>query len=255
MPGASDSKRSFRDLTPLWPAGVEAVFHNVAGLTGEVGLSASYRWQSEVDLLAADLMRLGEDQIYLLGISAGASLALAYVAIDPGRIAGLGLIEPAWSYLPLTTIEQHYYADLNVVLELQPNEQRDAFVRLLVQPGIELPPVTSTAQRGYQGVQRPEDTALAIVTRAMQGHCVESADLRAFRGPVYVGVGGRSNPMWRAQAAQIKAALPQTIVDVYPDRHHLDLPHHAEAERLCRALLDAWNLLPLESPSHRRLPG
>jgi pimeloyl-ACP methyl ester carboxylesterase len=125
---------------------------------------------------------------------AGASLALAYVAIDPGRIAGLGLIEPAWSYLPLTTIEQHYYADLNVVLELQPNEQRDAFVRLLVQPGIELPPVTSTAQRGYQGVQRPEDTALAIVTRAMQGHCVESADLRAFRGPVYVGVGGRSNP-------------------------------------------------------------
>ena len=140
MPGASDSKRSFRDLTPLWPAGVEAVFHNVAGLTGEVGLSASYRWQSEVDLLAADLMRLGEDQIYLLGISAGASLALAYVAIDPGRIAGLGLIEPAWSYLPLTTIEQHYYTDLNVVLELQPNEQRDAFVRLLVQPGIELPP-------------------------------------------------------------------------------------------------------------------
>lgn len=255
MPGASDSKRSFRDLTPLWPVGVEAAFHNVAGLTGELGLSASYRWQSEVDLLAADLMRLGDDQIYLLGISAGASLALAYVAIDPGRIAGLGLIEPAWSYLPLTTIEQHYYTDLNVVLELQPNEQRDAFVRLLVQPGVELPRVTSTAQRGYEGVQRPEDTGLAIVTRAMQDHCVDSADLRAFRGPVYLGVGGRSNPMWRAQAAQIKAALPQTIVDVYPDRHHLDLPHHAEAERLCRALIDAWNLLPPESPSHRRLPG
>jgi hypothetical protein len=73
-------------------------------------------------------------------------------------------------------------------------------------------------------------------------------------GPVYVGVGGRSNPIWRAQAAQIKAALPQTIVDVYPERHHLDLPHHAEAERLCRALIDAWNLLPPDSPSHRRLP-
>ncbi len=39
MPGASDSKRSFRDLTPLWPVGVEAAFHNVAGLTGELGLS------------------------------------------------------------------------------------------------------------------------------------------------------------------------------------------------------------------------
>ena len=131
MPGASDSKRSFRDLTPLWPVGVGEAFHNVAGLTGELWLSASYPWQSEVDLLAADLMRLGDDQIYLLGISAGASLALAYVAIDPGRIAGLGLIEPAWSYLPLTKIEQHYYTDLNVVLELQPNEQRDAFVQLL----------------------------------------------------------------------------------------------------------------------------
>jgi pimeloyl-ACP methyl ester carboxylesterase len=247
MPGASDSERSFSDLTPRWPIGVKAVFHNLAGLTGALELSASYRWQTEVELLAADLRRLEDDQIYLLGISGGASLALAYAAANPGQIGGLGLIEPAWSFLPLTSIEEQYFADLDAVLELQPHGQRDAFVRLLVQPGVELPPVTPTAQRGYQDVQRPEDTGLAIVTRAMQSHRVDPADLKTFRGSVYVAVGGRSNPMWRTQAAQIKGALPQTIVDVYPDRHHLDLPHHAEADRLSQALVDAWNLPQPES--------
>jgi pimeloyl-ACP methyl ester carboxylesterase len=242
MPGASDSKRSFRDLTPRWPAGVRSVFHNVAGLIGELELSSSYRWQNEIDLLAADLQRVRDERIYLLGISGGASLALAYVAAHPEEIAGLGLIEPAWSFLPLTAIERQYFAHLDDVLQLPPNKQRDAFVRLLVQPGVELPPVTPIAQRGYQGIQRSEDTGLSIVTRAVQGHHVDPADLKAFKGSVYVAVGGRSNPMWQTQAAQIKAALPQTIVDIYADRHHLDLPHHAEADRLSRALITAWNL-------------
>ncbi len=48
--------------------------------------------------------------------------------------------------------------------------------------------------------------------------------------------------MWAAQAAQITAALPQTIVEIYPDRHHLDSPHHTEAKRLTQSLLAAWHL-------------
>jgi pimeloyl-ACP methyl ester carboxylesterase len=243
MPGASDSKRTFRDLTPRWPPGVRSVFHNVAGLTGELELSTSYRWQNEIDRLAADLQRVRDEPIYLLGISGGASLALAYVAAHPEEIAGLGLIEPAWSFLPLTAIEQQYFADLDAVLQLPPDKQRDAFVRLLVQPSVvELPPVTPMAKRGYQGIQRSEDTGLSIVTRAMQSHHIDPADLKTFKGSVYIAVGGRSNPMWQTQAAQIKAALPQTIVDIYPNRHHLDLPHHAEVDRLSGALIAAWKL-------------
>jgi hypothetical protein len=89
MPGASDSKRSFKDLTPRWPAGVRSVFHNVAGLAGELELSTSYRRQNDIDLLPADLQRVRDEPIYL---------ALAYVAAHPEEIAGLGLIEPAWSF-------------------------------------------------------------------------------------------------------------------------------------------------------------
>jgi hypothetical protein len=31
-------------------------------------------------------------------------------------------------------------------------------------------------------------------------------------------------------------------VDIYPNRHHLDLPHHAEVDRLSGALIAAWKL-------------
>jgi hypothetical protein len=46
--------------------------------------------------------------------------------------------------------------------------------------------------------------------------------------------------MWQTQAKQIKAALPQAVVEIYPERHHLDAPHHAEAQHLVNALLRAW---------------
>jgi pimeloyl-ACP methyl ester carboxylesterase len=218
------------------------MFHNVAGLTGEVELSAEYTWEIEIDRLASRLEPVAGQEIYLLGISAGATLALAYIARHPDTIAGLGLIEPAWSYLPLTDVERRYYAAIETILELPPDQQRDAFVRLLVQSEVQPPPVTATAQRGYLGVGRPQDTGLAIVTRAMQHHFVDTESLRAFRGPVYLAVGERSSPMWQAQAAQIKAALTQTIIEVYPHRHHLDAPHHAEAARLSRSLIETWNL-------------
>src|SRR5215211_7113843 len=105
-PGAADSKHTFRDLTPLWPDSVTPLFHNLAGLSGEPRRSG-YSWQDEVDRLAARINVLTDDRVYLLGLSAGASLALAYIAQHPRQIAGIGLIEPAWSFLPLSEKERH----------------------------------------------------------------------------------------------------------------------------------------------------
>ena len=240
-PGAADSKHIFRDLTPLWPDSVTPLFHNLAGVSGE-HRRRGYSWQDEVDRLAAQINVLTDERVYLLGLSAGASLAIAYIAQHPRQIAGIGLIEPAWSFLPLSEKERHYYADLDKVLALPPNEQRDAFVRLLVLPGVETPTMTATAAMAYQQAHRPEETVLTIVTRAMQAHRVQPAQLGRFRGDVYLAIGGRSSRMWVAQAAQIKAVLPQTVVDVYLERHHLDGPHHSEAIRLSRALRTAWHL-------------
>jgi pimeloyl-ACP methyl ester carboxylesterase len=244
IPGAADSERAFRDVTPLWPDGLTPIFHNLdlAGLTGEIRRE-TYSWQAEVDDLHSRVGKIGDQELYILGISGGATLALAYTAAYQHRVAGVGLFEPAWSFLPMSEVEQSYYAELDRVLQLPPNRQRDAFVRLLVQPEVRLPPVTATAALGYRQAQRAEDTALAIGTRAMQAHRVVPSQLGAFSGAVYLAVGGRSNLMWQAQVKQIKAALPQTVVEVYPERHHLDGPHHAEAPHLVNALLRAWKIV------------
>lgn len=242
IPGAAESEHSFRDMTPRWPVGVVPIFHNVAGLTGEAP-AVHYSWRVELHRLRARIEHLADPRVFLLGMSGGATLALAYVADCPDTVAGIGLIEPAWSFLPLSPVEQRYYAALDRVLTLPPAEQRDAFVHLLVAADVSLPPVTGTAAEGYQRTQWSQETALAVVTRAMQAHHVDRARLAGFRGPVYLAVGGRSSPMWRAQAAQIKAFLPQTVVESYPDRHHLDAPHHADAQRLAQSLLAAWQLV------------
>jgi pimeloyl-ACP methyl ester carboxylesterase len=207
--GAADSQRTFRDVTPLWPDELTPLFHNLdlAELTGEIRRE-TYSWQAELDDLHSRLRKIGDEELYILGISGGATLALAYIAAYQPRVAGVGLFEPAWSYLPLTGVEQSYYAELDQVLQLPPSRQHDAFVRLLVPPEVRLPPVTATAALGYRQAQRPEDTALAIGTRAMQAHRVGPSKLVAFRAAVYLAAGGRSNPMWQTQAKQIKAALP-----------------------------------------------
>ena len=241
IPGASEAERSFRHVTPRWPRGVVAGFHNVAGLTGAVALGG-YTWQDEVDRLEQFLQRFDDERIFLLGMSGGATLALAYLATHPDAIAGAGLIEPAWSFLPLSAVEEAYFVELDRVLELPPARQRDAFVRLLVSTDVRLPAVTALAARGYEQARQPGETALAVVTRAMRVHPVRPAQLTAFPGPVYLAVGGRSNPMWAAQAEQIQAAIAQTVVETYPDRHHLDAPHHAQAHHLVDSLLSTWRI-------------
>lgn len=172
IPGAAESEHSLRDLTPRWPSGVVPIFHNIAGLTGEAPAD-HYSWRVELDRQRTRIEHLADPRVFLLGMSGGATLALAQVADCPDTVAGIGLIEPAWSFLPLSPVEQRYYAALDRVLTLPPAEQRDAFVQLLVAANVSLPPVTRTAARGNQRTQRCQETALAVVTRAMQAHQVE----------------------------------------------------------------------------------
>ena len=140
IPGAADSERTFRDVTPLWPRELTPIFHNLdlAGLTGEIRRE-TYSWQAEVNDLHSRLGKIGDQELYILGISGGATLPLAYIAAYPQRVAGVGLFEPAWSLLPMTETEQSYYAELDRVLRLPPSQQRDAFVRLLGLSQVRLP--------------------------------------------------------------------------------------------------------------------
>ena len=57
--------------------------------------------------------------------------------------------------------------------------------------------------------------------------------LRAFHGPVYFGVGGRSNPDYFARMAERLAVIfPDFTIETFPERHHFDPPHRIEPEIL-----------------------
>jgi pimeloyl-ACP methyl ester carboxylesterase len=239
--GGSPSEHSFRDVTPLWPAHVRAGFHDISAFTGAAP-PHDYTWQREVDLMLAGIDSFGAEDVYLVGFSAGATLALAAAAAVPDRVAGLGLIEPAWAFLPLSAVEQDYFAAMDGVLDLPPDQQRMAFLRLLVRPDVDLPPRDPAGDRPYQQAAPAKDTPLAVVTRAMRSHRLPPRGLAGYPGPVYLAVGGLSSPMWQAQSGALRAALPRCTVRTYPDRHHLDAPHHADAPRFVDELVAAWHL-------------
>ena len=70
------------------------IFHE---LPAGRGPDRGYTWRDEVDALSAVLP--SDRVIHLVGLSAGANSALAFVAAYPYGVARLSLVEPAWSFL------------------------------------------------------------------------------------------------------------------------------------------------------------
>ena len=103
MAGES-AERSWRYVTPFLPPGTETRY---CELLGNTVTSPDYAWVQEVEGLERALPP--RTPAHLVGFSGGATLALAFVAEHPERVASLCLVEPAWSFLPLTEIEAEYY--------------------------------------------------------------------------------------------------------------------------------------------------
>jgi pimeloyl-ACP methyl ester carboxylesterase len=228
--------RSWRYVVPLLDPGTEAIFHELLGVTTT---DPGYSLQDEVDSLGEALPPA--TPAHLGGFSGGATLALAFVAAHPDRVASLTLVEPAWSFLPLTGLEAAYYERLAAALCGPAAGERDAFRRLLVRPDVELPParpdlVRAALDRDAAGLP----TSLRVMTEAMQRHVVDPAAFALYQGRVLVVIGGRSHPMWRAQGEALAAAFPVSRLEVFERRHHLDPPQKAETERFVSAARWAW---------------
>jgi pimeloyl-ACP methyl ester carboxylesterase len=224
--------RSWRYVAPFLRPDETALFHELIGPAAE---DPGYSWQSEIDAMALALR--GRSPVHLAGFSAGGTLALAFIAAYPGDVASLTLVEPAWSYLPRTTLEAEYYRRLDQLTAGAAALQQDAFRRLIVGDDVELPPprpdlVAAAVRREVSG----NATALRVMTLAMQRHPVDPATFRRFRGRVFVAVGARSHPMWRDQAAAIGTAFESTRAEIFEERHHLDPPQRTETERLMAGL-------------------
>jgi pimeloyl-ACP methyl ester carboxylesterase len=236
LAGAS-AMGSWRYVTPFLPRDAVALYHE---LLGRAGAGPGYAWQDEVDALSEAIA--GDRPIHLVGLSAGATLALAFVAASPGRVASLSLVEPAWSFLPLTPIEEDYYGTLDAILRRPATEARDGFRRLIVRADVPLPPLgadIAAAERAHEAMGQP--SPLRAMTEAMRRHRLDPADFGRFPGRVLIAIGGRSHPMWRSQAASLAAAFPQSRVEVFAERHHLDAPQKSEPERMARLLSWAWH--------------
>jgi len=78
---------------------------------------------------------------------------------------------------------------------------------------------------------------------------LDTEALRAFDRPVFVALGGRSNPDYYGRMAERLATIfPDFTIETFPERHHFDPPHRIEPERLANSLLATGG-----APSHRRV--
>ena len=230
------AQRSWRYVVPYLPPVTRTTVHE---LIGNTTTTDDYSWRDEVEALSR---ALPEGQpTHLVGFSGGASLALAFVAVDPERVASLSLVEPAWSFLPLSEIEADYHARLDAALRGPASAERGAFRRLLVQPAVDLePPRTDLVDAALRREAAGQPTSLRMLTDAMQRHAIEPGAFGRFPGRVYIAIGGLSHRMWRAQADAIAAAFPSSRVEVFEERHHLDPPQKSETARLVGGLSWAW---------------
>ena len=230
------AQRSWRYVVPFLPPGAQTIFHELIGNTTSTD---DYSWRDEVEALSRALPE--GKPTHLVGFSGGASLALAFVAVHPERVASLSLVEPAWSFLPLSEIEADYYARLDAALRGPASAERGAFRRLLVQPTVELaPPRTDLIEAARRREAAGQPTSLRVLTEAMRRHAIEPGAFGWFAGRVYIAIGGLSHGMWQAQAEAIAAAFPSSRVEVFEERHHLDPPQKSETARLVAGLSWAW---------------
>lgn len=180
----------------------------------------------------------GEENVHLVGFSAGASACLAFAAKHPGRAASLALVEPPFiGNEDRTPEETAFWVTGDEAMALPPVERMGAFVRMLLRPGVApLPPPPGPPPPWM--ANRP--AALAALHRAFGEYDLDTDSLREYRNPAYFARGSLSNPVWEQIAERLGGILPNLEVEVYEERHHLDASHTAEPERFARALRKLW---------------
>jgi pimeloyl-ACP methyl ester carboxylesterase len=230
--------RSWRYVVPHLPLDTVTIYHE---LVGNTATDPDYEWRDEVEALGLALPTAVP--AHLVGFSGGATLALAFVADHPDRVASMALVEPAWSFLPPSDVEADYYERLGEALRGPASAERGAFRRLLVRDDVELePPRQDLVDAAVRREAAGRRTALRTMTEAMQQHVVAPASFARFHGRVYIAMGGRSNVMWRAQGDALAAAFPVSRLEIFEARHHLDPPQKSETSRLVGGLRWAWSV-------------
>ena len=197
-----------------------------------------YSLDAEVEALRRAADDTAWDEFHLVGYSGGGGVALAFTAAYPQRVRSLALVEPAVIPSPeWLAQETEFWDTIRRSAELPPEQQGTAFFRAQVQEDVVQPPPPAGDPPPWMA-KRP--AGIKGIVRAFTAAAVPMEQFRAYRGPVYLAVGGRSNPIEQRKGALMQDLFTDFQMEVYSDRHHFDPPHAGEPERFADALRQLW---------------
>ncbi len=200
----------------------------------------SYTLDVEVDGLLRAAETSGFARFHLVGYSGGGASSLAFAATHPERLRSLALLEPAWAGNDgLDPAEEAVWREFDRIMALPPGEMMPAFVRGNLGPGVKSPPPPPGPTPPWMA-KRP--AGLRGFIQAFKAGELDLDALRRIQAPVYLALGGRSNPDHYAKIAERLARLfPNFTLEVFAERHHFDPPHRAEPDRLAASLRALWS--------------
>nr|WP_269813347.1 alpha/beta hydrolase [Ornithinimicrobium sediminis] len=198
-----------------------------------------YSLDTEVAGVLHAAAALGWSTFHLVGYSGGGAAALAVAAREPARLLSLALLEPAWGgSWGWSSEHERLWATYEELAQLPLEQFMPAFMRLQVVPGVELPAPPPGPPPPWMHL-RP--AGIRAIARAFTTYNLSRDALAAFDRPVYVALGGLSNPdQFGDIATRLASVFPDFTLEVFADRHHFDPPHRMEPERLARSLLRVW---------------
>jgi pimeloyl-ACP methyl ester carboxylesterase len=225
---------------------VAALGDDVDAVTKELEVYADvtpppgYSLDREVESVETFARTQGWAQFHLVGYSGGASVALAFAAAHGDRLWSLALLEPAWAgnWADASPAHRALWPEYARLAELPPEEAMPAFVRIQLQPGVAPPPPPPGPPPPWMAL-RP--AGIRAMVAAFGDHHLDREALRRFDRPVYFALGGLSNEdQFREEAERLGRVFGDFWLQVFPDRHHFDPPHRAEAAAVAAALRSLW---------------
>lgn len=234
--GNAPVQDTFAPLATALPGEYALVLKDREAYAREPGEALTLTDEVEGVVRAADAH--GLPSFHLLGYSAGGVVALAVTAAYPERVKTLALIEPPWMGNDTTRAEARaLHAALDHVLTAVPLSQRMmAFRQAIMRPGESPAPLPSGP---LPAGARTRVAQGAVLWQAIRAATMETSQLRRFAAPVYVAVGTRSHPGFRATGEELVALFPRASLDVYEGADHFDM-HTKHVDRLAAALCTLW---------------
>jgi pimeloyl-ACP methyl ester carboxylesterase len=197
-----------------------------------------YGIEAEVSAVARFADAEGLSKFHLLGYSGGGFISLAFAGTHADRLLSLALFEPARIPGPATAEEASAAEQLRAGLDgLEGLEFMQAFIRLQVRPGVELPAPSGPPPPWM--LKRP--AGLAVMMRAFDDYAFDRESLRRCEFPVFLGYGDLTIATEEVTASVLARLFPDIrIMRMRGVQHFVPAEQIYNSEHIA-ALRDLWS--------------